>query len=226
MKNKKVLFFGRYKERKSQQLLIFLKKRFSKVISVWSKKYGQKIPSKIKKIKGDYIFCYRSYFILDPKLIKNFKLSINFHPGNHLYRGIGCLNFALLNKAKKYGVTAHLINKKIDSGKIIKVNQFKISNKINVAKLLKLTNEKNFKLAKEIINLTYKDDKKIFQLIDKNRRKWTKKIYFRKDLKKLYNIKIKINKDKINNIYRATAFKNYKPYLIIGKSKILLKKFL
>ena len=47
--------------------------------------------------------------------------AINLHPGSPKYRGIGCLNYALYNKEKKFGFTIHLISKKIDCGKILNV---------------------------------------------------------------------------------------------------------
>ena len=60
-------------------------------------------------------FCFRSYFILNKQVLKSVKVaSINFHPGPPNFRGFGCLNFALLNNAKQYGCTAHLINIKIE----------------------------------------------------------------------------------------------------------------
>ena len=52
--------------------------------------------------------------------------AINFHPGPPNYRGIGCLNFALLSNEKYYGVTAHIINEKIDNGKILSFKKFRL----------------------------------------------------------------------------------------------------
>ena len=64
------------------------------------------------------IFSFRSFYILKKEFLKKCKkVAINFHPGTPDYRGIGCINFAL-NNEKYYGCTAHIINQKIDNGKI------------------------------------------------------------------------------------------------------------
>ena len=55
MKNKKVLFFGRYDETKSKLLFEVLKKKFRFVKAVWSKNQNQRFPKKVLEYKGDYI---------------------------------------------------------------------------------------------------------------------------------------------------------------------------
>ena len=96
------------------------------MISIKSKKIGEKIsPKKIKDKNFDYIICFRSFFLIKKKLLEKAKIaSINFHPGPPAYRGIGCINFALLNGEKKFGTTAHLIDDKIDHGKILDIKHF------------------------------------------------------------------------------------------------------
>ena len=152
MINKKILFLGRAKDKDSIKILNKIKKNFKNVEVVWSKFKKQKISQKVFKKKFDLIISYRSYFILNQKLINNSKLAINFHPGPPEYRGIGCTNFALLNNEKKYGVTCHLIDEKIDSGKIIKVKYFKINKKNNLKEVLEMTHRAMFNLANIVFN--------------------------------------------------------------------------
>ena len=65
----------------------------------------------------------------DIELLKKVnKAAINFHPGPPEYRGTGCVNYALYENSKFYGCTAHLINEKVDNGKIIDVKKFNINN--------------------------------------------------------------------------------------------------
>jgi len=220
MINKKILFLGRYRDFRSRKLLQLLKKKFLEVSVIWSKNPKQKFPKKYKKWVCDYIICYRSYFILKKNTIKRAKFAINFHPGNPKYRGRGCLNFAIFNKEKKYGATAHLINEKIDNGKIILVKEFKIKKNITVLELSRKTEITNYNLAKEIINIIYKGENFLISLIKSNIFKWSKKLYFKKDLDKLSEINILLNKNKINLIYRATAYKDFRPYLKILNYKI------
>ena len=94
---------------------------------------GEKLNEKIEKQKFDYIFCFRSFYILKKKDINKTKIAaINFHPGTPEYRGIGCINFAIYNNEKFYGSTAHLIDEKIDNGKILDVRKFQIRKKDNL----------------------------------------------------------------------------------------------
>ena len=77
--------------------------------------------------KFDFIFSFRSHYILKKKLLSDVNYgAINFHPGPPEYRGIGCVNYALYDNSKNYGATAHLIDEKIDHGKIINTKMFTI----------------------------------------------------------------------------------------------------
>ena len=88
----------------TRSILRTLKKNFSSVNVFLNKDINSKPGKNLLNWKGDYIFCFRSFYILKKKLIDNTKeFAINFHPGPPEYRGIGCVNFALLNKEKKYG---------------------------------------------------------------------------------------------------------------------------
>ena len=67
------------------------------------------------------------------------------------YRGAGCLNYALYNNENISGVTAHLMTKKIDQGKIIDIKKFRIYSKDNLAEILKQTHQELFNLTLKII---------------------------------------------------------------------------
>ncbi len=129
-KKNKILFICRKNDFWSLKIQHILKKKFSNVTIFYSKSYNEKLDSKIKKWRGDYILSFRSLLILPNSIIKNAKIAaINFHPGPPEYRGVGCLNYAIFNNENYYGVTAHIINQKIDFGQILKVFRYKISKK-------------------------------------------------------------------------------------------------
>ena len=66
---------------------------------------GEKINSKIYLNSYDYLFCYRSYFIIDNKLLKKIKeKAINFHLSTPEYRGTGCINYALFDEKKVFWI--------------------------------------------------------------------------------------------------------------------------
>ena len=115
-----VLFFGKYNCKYSQQVLENLRRLEFDVQSILSKNRNEKFPEDLGGWQGDYIICFRSYFIIPKSLLDSAKVAaINFHPGSVEYPGSGCLNWALYDNAKIYGVTAHMMNEKIDNGVII-----------------------------------------------------------------------------------------------------------
>ena len=219
-----VLFFGRKNCNYSKKLKRILKNKSSKLFYIESNKLGKSLNYNLfKKKHFDFIFSYRSFFILKKNLINRSKFAINFHPGTPEFRGIGCLNFALLNNSKVYGSTCHLIDTKIDSGKIIDVRKFKINKNDDVEKVLNRTHATMFLQAKKIINEINIDPNFINRNIKKlNKVKWSKKIYKLKDLRKLYCLNDKSKE--IQSIIRATYFKNFKPYYKIKNEKFFLQK--
>ena len=70
---------------------------------------------------------FQNYFIIPRSLLLRSSLAINFHPGPPDYPGSGMINWALYDQCESFGVTAHLMNEKVDNGKILKVKRFKIS---------------------------------------------------------------------------------------------------
>ena len=142
-----VLFFGRKEDEKSIECVKHLESLDFKVSVIWSSKRNEKLPEDIDWTYFDYILCYRSYFILPKFLIKSPKLfSINFHPGSPKYPGSGGINFALYNDDNNYGVTVHLMEEKVDSGKILCAKYFPILENDNLFKLLDRTHNNLFKL--------------------------------------------------------------------------------
>ena len=220
-----VLFFGRKDCVYTKKIKSFLKKKSKNFYYLQSSFFGEKINiSKFNKINFDYIFCFRSFYILKKEFLKKCnKAAINFHPGTPKYRGIGCVNFALLNNEKYYGCTAHIINQKIDSGKILNVKKFKVKINDNVQSCLKKTYKLMFKQAKITINLLLKNENNLARLIKKNKKiKWSKKITTKKDLEKIYLINKNISKKDFSKQIRATKTKFFKPYTLFYGKKFIL----
>lgn len=220
-----VLLFGRKNCVFSKKIKSFLKNKSKKFYYLQSNFPGEKINiSKFNKIELDYIFCFRSFYILKKEFLKKCKkAAINFHPGTPKYRGIGCVNFALLNNEKYYGCTAHIINRKIDNGKILSFKKFKVSINDNVQSCLEKTYKLMFKQAKIIINLLFKNENNLAKLIQKNKKiKWSKKLITKKDLEKIYLINKNISKKDFLKQIRATKTKFFKPFISIHGKKFIL----
>ena len=224
--DKKVLFCGRKHDVYSITAYKFLLKHFDNVSCFWSKKPGEKkkIDNRLKKI--DILISFRSYFIFKRKHLNKVKLlSINFHPGPPKYRGFGCANYAIYNREKFYGVTAHLMNEKIDYGKILNVIKFKIKNYISLEKLLKITHKYQVLQFKDVLNKLQEinfDKKKIKKKFNINY-KWSSKLGSKKKLDSFYEIKKGTNFRELKLKIRSTKVGNYRPYKVIKNKKFPIK---
>ena len=223
----KILYIGRKRDIYCLQLFKFLKKQNIKLSVFWTIKGKNNLRKKIFKKNYDLILCYRSYLILRKNEIEKAKISaINIHPGPPKYRGVGCLNYALYKGEKKYGITFHLINEKIDNGKIIFFKEFLINKDKNVERLLLKTHNQCIKYSQMLIPKIIKDTRFIDILVKKFQMiSWSNKIYNKDYLDSFY--KISLNK-KINNEFlkkiNATYYKEFKPYIIINKKKFFLNE--
>ncbi len=210
----KILFLNRDKDLFAKKIISELKKK-SKHLNVISTDKS-KVKTK-NNIKFDFIFAFRSHHILKKKLIKKAKYAaINFHPGPPEYRGIGCVNYALYEKSRNYGATAHLIDEKIDHGRIIDVKRFKIKKNESVESLLNKTYKHQVKQAIQIIHSLSSNPGNLEKMFKKNReKKWSKKIKKRIFLNKFYKINKNISRLDLKKKIRATVTKKFKPYLML-----------
>lgn len=182
--------------------------------------HEKNIKNKIKK-KTDFIFCFRSKIILKKNILNKAKLyCINFHPGPPQYRGIGCLNYAIYNNEKFYGATCHIINEKIDNGKIIDVKYFKILKKDDLQTILNKTYKSMIALSKKLF-MKIKNNSEISFILS-NKYKWSKTIKSKKYLEKFYEIKLNSSKTNFNKKVRATVIGKYRPYIKFYNKKFIL----
>ena len=172
----------------------------------------------------------KSHFILKKNFLIKAKIAcVNFHPSPPKYRGLGGINYAIYNEDKYFGCTTHLVTStKIDSGKILDVKKFKLSNRSNLRKLLSKTH-KNLYLQFRSIVPKLSSKQSISLLVKKSKKyKWSKVYNNKKKLDNFY----RIQKDEKNlkNKIRATYLNNkYSPYYVINNIMLLiikLKKFI
>ncbi|MDA9793938.1 formyltransferase family protein [Candidatus Pelagibacter sp.] len=208
--NKSAIFFGRNNCKYSKKLHKILKKKF-KIHFFESKNFNDKFNfDKIRSV--DYIFCFRSLYILKKSLLRKVKkFAINFHPGTPNYRGIGCLNFALYENSTTYGSTAHIIDEKIDNGKILDIKKFKIQKNDNVKTLLEKTHKAMFDQAINLIKKIQDNNDYLETLLKKEKNiKWSKKIYKRKRLNQMRKITMGISASELKKRIRAFSYNEYK----------------
>ena len=206
-----ILFFGRKNDKYSIECVEHLNSLGFNVKNIWSSKRGEKIPQSLDYTGIDYIFSFRSYFILPKSLLKTTKYySINFHPGPPEYPGAG-MNFAIYENRERYGVTIHLMNEKIDDGAIIDVSYFSISDDENIENLLKKTHEKLLIIFKEFTtSLSKYGEKFVLNKLDINKdMTWGKKKWTSKDLNKFQVLDINIDKNELNRIIRSFNYPGF-----------------
>jgi len=220
-----VLFMGRNDCFYSNRIKKLLEKSSKKFYYFESSRNEEKINKKYLKLNYDYIFCFRSFYILKKNILKKVKkAAINFHPGPPEYRATGCVNYAVYENSKFYGCTAHLINEKVDNGKIIDVKKFSINRKDNISKILNKTYKVMSSQAISLINQIKINPNFIENQIEKNKKiKWSNKIKKIKDLDKFYIINKNIKKKDFLNKIRATDTPNFKPYIKLYGKKFILE---
>ena len=108
----------------------------------------------LKKNRIDLICLAGFMKILSPDFIKKFKGKIlNIHPSLlPKYKGLNTHARAIKNKDKYSGCTVHLVNAKLDSGKIILQKKIKIFKKDTVYKLKKRVQKQEYKLYPKAIS--------------------------------------------------------------------------
>ena len=125
------------------------------------KKAENKILLYLKKNNIDLICLAGFMKILSKKIINRYKNKIlNIHPSLlPKYKGLNTHKRVIINKEKFTGCTVHLVNAKLDSGKIIlqkKIRIFKKDNDKSLAKrLLKIENQLYPKAVKKFLITNY-----------------------------------------------------------------------
>ena len=220
-----VLYMGRRGCSYSQKIRKFLEKNSKKFYYFESSKSYEKIQSKFLKINYDFIFCFRSFFILKKNILKKVnKAAINFHGGPPEHRGVGCVNYAIYKNSAFYGCTAHLINEKVDDGEIIDVKKFRIYKQNSISEILTKTYQIMSIQAISIIKNIKKNPHFLKNQIFKNKDiKWSNKIKKRKDLNKFYEINKNIKKNDFLIKIRATDTLKFKPYIKLYGKKFILE---
>ncbi len=222
----RVLFFGRSGCKGTSKALSLLKALGCETTFVKSKGRGERLPEDIGYWDGDYIFCFRSLFILPKYLIDRAKIAaVNFHPAPVEYPGSGCLNFALYDNASQYGVTAHLMNEKVDNGAILKCERFPILNSDTVDTLLERTHLKLLNLFVDVATELVLGGKNSLNAMASSSisEKWSGEATKMKDFERLRIIPLSVSETELQRLIRATYTENFPPYIDLHGFQFVLK---
>ena len=163
--------FSKLKKSPIKICLVFSSNRLAKGLN-YAKKYliKMKIYNFTNKKKAEFLIlkdlkknridliCLAGFMkILSPDFIKKFKGKIlNIHPSLlPKYKGLNTHARAIKNKDKYSGCTVHLVNAKLDSGKIILQKKIRIFKKDTVYKLKKRVQKQEYKLYPKAISKLY-----------------------------------------------------------------------
>jgi methionyl-tRNA formyltransferase len=81
----------------------------------------------VQSARPDYLFSLLSPVILPQAVLAAVSLgSVNFHPAPPEYPGVGACSYALYDEQKTFGVTAHMMESRVDAGAILAVKRFAI----------------------------------------------------------------------------------------------------
>lgn len=215
-KNYSVLFLGKKNDTLCSMAFELCKEKFGVVTPCFGE-WGEPLPFNAKNWNGDLIISYLSRWIVPKDMLDKARIAaINFHPASPDYPGAGCFNFAIYERASEYGVTCHHMSPKVDSGKIIKVNTFPLVRE-TVESIINKTHKELYKLFEEIVNEISETG-----VLPESEFKWSKKPYRIKQVDELSEIKPGMTEEEIRLRIRATSYKNFKPFTMIGNTKFVL----
>jgi methionyl-tRNA formyltransferase len=172
-----ILFVGKKNDQFANDASKIILEKFSNAKVIFGNR-GEEFPSEFRDWKGDFLLSYLSPWIIPKELLINTrKGAINWHPGPPEYPGIGCTNFATYNGEKEFGITCHFMQAKVDTGKLIEVKRFSLTENESVFSMTQRCYELIFESFQVIINKI--ENRKALPFSEEN---WTRKPYTRKEL--------------------------------------------
>lgn len=197
----RIALFAKKNKPDAAEVIKYLKKHFMDV-SVFLGLRGDDFPRKAFDEHYDIVISYLSPWIIPAGVLhKTSKWNMNFHPGPPEYPGIGCFNFAIYNNETVYGVTAHLMNERVDTGKIIAVERFALLESDGVYSLSIKSYAYMLSLFFRIVDYVLEH-----RAIPESEEQWGRKPYTRKELEELCRITSDMAEDEVKRRIRATDY--------------------
>lgn len=196
----KISLFAKEGKPALRDVISYLKKHSE--VAVYTGKRTDIFPVSAFNKSPDIVISYLSPWIIPEMVLKRTRLwNINFHPGPPEYPGIGCFNFAIYNGEKTYGVTSHIMDSKVDTGRIIGVKRFALIESDSLYDLSIKSYKNMLSLFFEIMDFIL--EKK--RLPDCNE-VWKREPFRRKDLEALCKIDSGATESEILRKIRATRY--------------------
>lgn len=196
---------------------LLTRKLFGKNAEIFFGKLGDPFPRRALQMEPEILVSFVSPWVIPEKMLKKTKkYAINFHPGPPEYPGIGCYNFALYDQVKSYGVTCHVMEKRVDRGRIITVKEFPMVKGETIESLKIKSMRALLDLYKIILTQYLVKGKSLPQ----SRLRWLRRPFLRKELNLLCEVKPTMSKQEIARRVKATHYPGYPgAYINIGGYK-------
>lgn len=150
-------------------------------------------------ISNSNLVAFNTGVVVPESILKIFQRpSFNFHAAPPEYPGRDPHHWAVYDGAVEYGVTAHVMVKKVDAGAIVAVSKFQIDSQISPQELRALAKKHLLELFQASIS------KMIFGSIVAE---WGRPIRKRRDLEKLCDLR---NVNEKERLRRRRAFEGFK----------------
>jgi methionyl-tRNA formyltransferase len=208
----RVLFFGRKACDATTRALSHLGTLGCNVTFFESSFRGEKLPKESLDWNGEFIFCFRSLFLIPKELLEKASIAaVNFHPGPKTYPGTGGINFALYEGDPDFGVTAHIMNEKIDNGPILECRRFPIRQDDSVDSLLHRTHTELLELFLHLVSDFVKRGPEAIRerIAESSEEKWVGEARGAKELDDLSVVELAVTKEELERVIRATHTKKY-----------------
>lgn len=159
-------------------------------------------PIRAYEVPAELTISYISpWLIPDAILRQTKKWAVNFHPGSPEYPGIGCTNFALYEGVVEYGVTAHVMERTVDSGRILGIRRFPIDPQDTVFTLTEKAYAELLLLFEEVIGTILTTDE-----LPVCGEVWKRRPFTRRQLEDLCRLDIHMPREEIERRIRATTY--------------------
>ncbi|NTV28848.1 MAG: hypothetical protein HGA80_02085 [Candidatus Omnitrophica bacterium] len=163
---------------------------------------GDPLPESVRAWSGEILISFLSPWIVPPELLQvASRYALNFHPGPPEYPGIGCYNFALYDGVTEYGVTAHHMAAKVDTGNIVAVSYFAV----DPAETVWTLKEKSMRHMLDLLGKVAVDIS-AGNIDNSPALAWKRKPYTRRELNDLCRIDLSMDRDEVARRVRATTF--------------------
>jgi methionyl-tRNA formyltransferase len=198
----RVLFLGKKDNLFAERAAEYLRKHFQHPL-IFIGDRNDKLPPEVLNWQGELLISFiGSWIIPDTVLQRASYAAINFHPGSPEYPGTGCTNFAIYNKEKEYGVTCHYMKAMVDTGNIIAVKRFPLTDDDTVFGVTQQCYQLIEKLFYEIMDCILQGNP-----LPSSTEQWKRKPYTRKELNDLCYIRPDMTKEEVERRIKATTYR-------------------